>query len=233
MEIFRNGARVKTVFATTEGYYRTRLPSRRGRYFALTPLREPFENVLCLKARSDRASTPVSDPDPTDPTDPSDPTDPTDSTDPVDPTEPVGPGEDPVKTCWDYTPEETEFAQKMNEARAAAGVAPLRLDPELSRAAREHTDEMYPTGTLYHSTSEELRTRVKNWQRLGENVGLGATVTTLHAAFMNSPAHKANIVLGGYNHVGIAAHQTSERLWVTVIFQGVEDPETSLPMPSC
>lgn len=134
--------------------------------------------------------------------------------------------------CWTYKNSERDFAGKMNTARTLAGMGKLSLDPELSKAARKHTREMVDSDLLHHTSSEALRKRVTNWSILGENVGVGSTVTTLHAAFMDSPAHRDNILYRSFRHVGIGV-ATKDRMWVTVIFEATSDPGTTLRMPRC
>jgi uncharacterized protein YkwD len=135
--------------------------------------------------------------------------------------------------CWTTKTSERGFAQKINAARVAAGKKKLSLDPELSRAARKHTFEMVRKDLLHHTAEAALRKRVTNWSTLGENVGVGGTVTSLHQAFMASPAHKDNILYTSFRHVGIGVVQRNGRMWVTVIFEAQTDPGTSLRMPSC
>jgi len=135
--------------------------------------------------------------------------------------------------CWRYKESERAFARKMNGARVAIGKGKLSIDPELSKAARRHTREMVEQNLLHHTTSDGLRRRVTHWNTLGENVGVGGTVDSLHVAFMNSPAHKENILFPTFKHVGVGVTKTSDRMWVTVIFEAVDDPGTPLPMPKC
>lgn len=135
--------------------------------------------------------------------------------------------------CWNYKTSERGFARKMNAVRSARGLGKLSLDPEISKAARVHTNEMINQNTLHHTSSTNLRNRVTNWVILGENVGVGSTVSSLHDAFMNSPAHRDNIEHSAYKHVGIGARSANGRLWVTVIFEAVTDPGTTLNMPRC
>ena len=115
----------------------------------------------------------------------------------------------------------------------AADLAKLSLDPELSKAAKVHTREMVRAATLYHTPTTTLKRRVTRWTTLGENVGVGQTVTTLHSAFMNSPTHRDNVLFSTYNHVGVGTRQVGDRLWVTVIFENRVDPGTRLKMPRC
>ena len=129
--------------------------------------------------------------------------------------------------CYNFKNSEKEFAQKINLARSAAGVGRLRLDKQLSRVARRHAWEMDSKNSLYHTPSSVLRWRVTNWNHLGENVGYGGSVASLHQAFMNSPAHRQN-VLGGFRHVGVGVHTDKDVMWVTIIFESRADPGTRL-----
>jgi uncharacterized protein YkwD len=135
--------------------------------------------------------------------------------------------------CWVTKASEQGFAKKINTARRASGKNRLQLDPELSRAARKHTFEMVRKDLLHHTSESALRRRVTNWSTLGENVGVGGTVTSLHAAFMASPAHKDNILYSSFRHVGIGVVERNGRMWVTVIFEAQTDPGTTLNMPNC
>jgi hypothetical protein len=118
-------------------------------------------------------------------------------------------------------PGEGTFVSKINADRAADGLDPLAVLPGLTTYARSHSEEMAADGQIYHSTSDELRSMANSaapgWQRLGENVGVGGSVDSLHAAFMNSAGHRANI-LGDYTHVGIGTVEGNGRLYVTEIF---------------
>jgi len=136
-------------------------------------------------------------------------------------------------TCWVSRPAELDFARDLNSERGAAGLGKLRLDPELSKAARLHTWEMIRKSRLHHTSDERLRARVTNWVILGENVGMGPGVTSLHKAFMDSPTHRANVMRADYNHVGVGARFKDGRLWVTILFEGTTNPGTPLPMPTC
>jgi uncharacterized protein YkwD len=130
--------------------------------------------------------------------------------------------------CYSNTSTERGFAGKINTARRANGKGTLRLDPQLSKAAKVHTREMVNRNLLHHTPTETLKRRVTNWMYLGENVGVGGTVTSLHGAFMDSPSHRANILYSGFRYVGIGAKQANGRLWVTVIFESRADPGSPL-----
>jgi uncharacterized protein YkwD len=135
--------------------------------------------------------------------------------------------------CWNHRPSERGFTRHMNAARSLLNRSKLRLDPQLSRVARVHTRDMTKRNSLHHSPSDQLKHRVKRWVVLGENVGVGAEVDTLHTAFMQSPAHRANVVYSKFRHVGVGVSKAQSRMWVTVIFEASRNPATSLAMPSC
>ena len=135
--------------------------------------------------------------------------------------------------CWDYKSSERKFKRKMNKVRKRKGRRQLSLDPELSKAARVHTREMIRRNTLYHTTNSHLRRRVVGWTTLGENVGLGGSVRSLHKAFMHSHDHRSNILYSRFRHTGIGVKKKGGRMWVTVIFEARRDPGTRLNMPRC
>lgn len=135
--------------------------------------------------------------------------------------------------CYSFSAAERSFASKMNQERRERGLGTMKLDPELSRVAMKHTREMTSNNTLYHTTTSALTRRVTNWVTLGENVGVGAEVSTLHSAFMASPAHKDNVLHSSFNNVGVGVGQGGGRMWVTVIFEARSNPGTRLSMPSC
>lgn len=143
--------------------------------------------------------------------------------------------------CWTYKSSERAFAKKNNTARVDKGLGRLSIDPELSRVAKLHTREMVKAASgsiggddLFHSTSEQLRRRVNGkWTLLGENVGVGGGVSSLHTAFMNSPVHRANMLNSDFDHIGVGVVNAKGRMWVTVLFSAGGDPDTSLSMPRC
>lgn len=113
---------------------------------------------------------------------------------------------------------EQGFLSAINSTRKANGLGPLSMDGSLQAHARKHTQDMIAAGEIYHSTSAELKAAGgSGWSRLGENVGRGGTVETLHKAFLDSSGHRKNI-LGDYNFVGIGTDSKDGVLYVTVVF---------------
>ena len=112
--------------------------------------------------------------------------------------------------------DESAMAGLINQARGSAGLAPLEVYWDLADDAQGQTEAMIAQGSIFHSSS--LAGVTSGWHALGENVGVGADVSQLHTAFMNSSGHRAN-VLGDYNYVGVGADRHEDgRLFITVIF---------------
>lgn len=105
----------------------------------------------------------------------------------------------------------------LNRERSSRGLAPLRLDGKLGRAARAHSQDMVRRGYFEHDSQNGrspfermLATRYvpkgAAWT-LGENIGWGtltlAQPDQLVKAWMNSPEHRANILNGRFREIGI------------------------------
>ena len=136
-------------------------------------------------------------------------------------------------SCYRFKDSERAVARKVNATRSNRDKGRLRLDPELSRVARQHTREMVKKGTLFHQTSAQFSRRITNWNMIAENVAYGSGVGQIHTMFMDSPLHAANILNPGYRFVGTGVVTQGSRMWVTVIFEARSDPGTTLKMPDC
>jgi hypothetical protein len=123
-----------------------------------------------------------------------------------------------------YDPDR-EFLQMLNYERVGRGMQPLKRDEVLIPIAREWSGAMAASNTLSHRP--DLRAQVDNrvtraWTRIGENVGRGGSVRSLHEAFMASPSHRDN-VLGDFNRVAIGTVGSGPTIWVT--FNFVKGPD--------
>lgn len=112
---------------------------------------------------------------------------------------------------------EQQLVQLVNRERSRRGLAPLRIAPELVRVARRHSAEMASQGRLHHNP--HLAGQVSDWRKLGENVGRGGRITTIHRAFMDSPAHRRNVLDREWVEVGIAVEVRGDVLWVTQVYR--------------
>ena len=104
-----------------------------------------------------------------------------------------------------------------NRERAMEKLPPLRSNPQLAAAAREHARDMAEHKKLSHEGSDgsDPAKRVKRhgykYQEVGENVADGQTsVEEAMRTWMNSPPHRKNI-LGDFTEVGAAVEPDAEK----------------------
>jgi hypothetical protein len=114
--------------------------------------------------------------------------------------------------------ESYDFLSRVNASRQAHGLRSLTMRSDLVSVAYNWTQHMAANNSLEHNP--RLTSQVKNWQSVGENVGVGPTVKDIEDAFMNSAHHRENILDPGYTEVGIATVRDSRgQLWVTQDFR--------------
>jgi hypothetical protein len=108
----------------------------------------------------------------------------------------------PASAQTDTATAESEFVAKINALRASKGLGQLTVHAELVALGRSWAGEMAKADQISHNPN--LSTAVKaDWQKLGENVGVGMTVDKLHQAFVDSPAHYKNLVDPDFTHIGV------------------------------
>ena len=100
----------------------------------------------------------------------------------------------------------------MNEARQGHGLAPLRIDSRLERAARTHSRAMLRTGTFAHGAfAARIRRVGVRARRVGENLAWAVGPLSEAHAIVNlwlaSPEHRANLLRAGYRTVGVGAQK--------------------------
>jgi len=123
------------------------------------------------------------------------------------------------------TTAEDSLTARLNGARSDQGLPSLAPRSDLVAVARAQATRMADSGTLYHNPN--LTTDVANWRWVGENVGYGPDVQTVHVAFMNSDAHRANILDTDFTEVGIGVVERGDRVWVAEVFRRPETVTTS------
>jgi len=123
------------------------------------------------------------------------------------------------------TTAEDSLTARLNGARSDQGLPSLATRSDLVAVARAQATRMADSGTLYHNPN--LTTDVANWRWVGENVGYGPDVQTVHVAFMNSDAHRANILDTDFTEVGVGVVERGDRVWVAEVFRRPETVTTS------
>ncbi|HVL07532.1 MAG TPA: CAP domain-containing protein [Acidimicrobiales bacterium] len=103
-----------------------------------------------------------------------------------------------------------------NQVRAAKGLPALTIDSQLTSVAQAWAVELAGRGVISHNPS--VRSQVTGWKVLGENVGVGGTVDAVHAGFVASPTHYANLVDSAYTKVGYGIVRPDARILVVEVF---------------
>jgi len=132
---------------------------------------------------------------------------------------------------------ETQLAQLINQERASRHLPLLVYDPRLADVARAHSAEMRDKKYFSHeSPTPELQWPLNRYEKgmqqtprvVAENIyrrwggerGLPSdSATQAHQSLMNSPGHKANILLPSVTRLGIGVEADADgAIWVTEMF---------------
>jgi len=99
----------------------------------------------------------------------------------------------------------------LNQHRVAHGLAPLRLAPELTQAARRHSKDMAGNGFTDHAGSDgsDAGQRIAeagyDWTARGEVIGwgYGGDAAKMVNWWMNCPVHRPIVLSGRFEEVGV------------------------------
>jgi uncharacterized protein YkwD len=103
---------------------------------------------------------------------------------------------------------EARLLRDLNQVRAAHGLAPLRYDPRLQRAARAHSRDMLSSGIFQHGAfgARMLQFDVRG-SLTGENLAWGngsfGSASAIVRAWLASPEHRANLLRPAFTRIGI------------------------------
>ncbi|MCJ8006592.1 CAP domain-containing protein [Lederbergia wuyishanensis] len=105
---------------------------------------------------------------------------------------------------------EQQVVDLTNQERAKNGLAPLKVDIELSKVAREKSRDMSAnhyfdhTSPTYGSPFDMMKKFGITYRSAGENIAMGQqTPQEVVKAWMNSEGHRANILNSSYTHIGV------------------------------
>jgi hypothetical protein len=113
--------------------------------------------------------------------------------------------------------DEARFVELINDERAAVGLDPLELLGDLTFGARAQAEAQADVAEgPFHNP--DLASITTGWAVLGENVGVGYSVETLHRAFMESDAHRENVLAPIFDHIGAGVVERNGMLWVSIVF---------------
>ena len=130
----------------------------------------------------------------------------------------------PPKANGDVTSIEKEVVEKANQARAAAGLPALKIDPTLMKAARQHSANMAKGGKLDHrldgkGPSERLADLGVRPTFTGENCAQGQhSASEAFDSWMNSPEHRGNMLNPSYTHIGVGKADGGDGPYWTQVF---------------
>lgn len=131
----------------------------------------------------------------------------------------------------DPVADEQAFVSHINGLRAANGLPALQVDVELTTIARRFAAEMAAAGRIWHNPAFSASV-TQNWRKVGENVGVGPTVDSLHQAFVDSPAHLENLVDGEFTRVGVGVvHGGDGRIYTAHQFMQLFPAPAPAPPP--
>ncbi len=105
---------------------------------------------------------------------------------------------------------ENQVIRLVNEIRVKNGLSALTADWELSRVARFKSQDMKDnnyfshTSPVYGSPFQMIKNFGISYRAAAENIAKGqATPEAVVNAWMNSSGHRANILNGSYNKIGV------------------------------
>jgi uncharacterized protein YkwD len=107
---------------------------------------------------------------------------------------------------------------RINDERAARGLAALAWDADLARLAEGWSTRMIAS-TFEHSP-DSYRAHPRFPWGVGENIAMGQEASDeVHVAWMLSPGHRANILEPAFGAVGVGiVCRNDGRMWATQLF---------------
>ncbi|KFD42156.1 hypothetical protein HX99_06885 [Peptococcaceae bacterium SCADC1_2_3] len=129
-------------------------------------------------------------------------------TSPVSPETPV-PTPPSVQSAFSLTVDEQKMIDLINIQRSKYGLTPLKINADLTRAARLKANDMLEnnyfshTSPTYGSPFNMLRQFDISYRTAAENLAGAPTVEMAHESLMNSPGHRANILNPNFTDIGI------------------------------
>ena len=128
-----------------------------------------------------------------------------------------------VVTSYNYNEVELKLVTLVNNHRASLGLNTLEVINHISFKSEEHNIYMIDNKVVNHDYFQQRSNnlvQVLGAERVGENIAYNyQTAESAMAAWLNSPAHKANIE-GDYTHLGISVSvdETTGKKYYTNMF---------------
>ncbi len=128
---------------------------------------------------------------------------------------------------FEQTTDEKTIFDLTNKERTAKDMPALVLNPALSKIARAHAENMARQKKMEHKLDgKEVKDRVKEagykLSMVGENVAmgeLGAKLSSIMKAWMESGGHRKNILSADYTEIGVGiARDSAGTFYITQVF---------------
>lgn len=145
---------------------------------------------------------------------------------------PAGPPLDPTAPIPAPAPDETiaavarDVLEEVNRTRLANGRNRLVEDPALTRAAREHSEELAIRRTLDHTSTDPSRRTMTmrieavgvTWYRAAENLANTSGSTSdlpsrTVKLWLNSEGHRRNLLEPAFTHTGVGVAIDERGIW--------------------
>lgn len=119
-----------------------------------------------------------------------------------------------------------------SQARTAQGLNPLVRNSALDAVALRWANQMAANGTLSHNP--DVAGEIPGgWRAWGENIAQGyATGAAVHAAWMASPGHRANILKPAFTDIGSALIEANGTTWAVEVFAAYPAAAPPAPAPA-
>jgi uncharacterized protein YkwD len=117
-----------------------------------------------------------------------------------------------------------QLFEAVNHERASQGLAQLKWDDALAKAAHQHAEAMAGQNTLSHQLPGEVSLPARvgragvQFISLSENVAQGPTAANIYEQWKNSPNHRANILDSDMDTVGIGIAERNGVLFAAADF---------------
>ncbi|MBE3570892.1 MAG: hypothetical protein IMW92_12505 [Bacillales bacterium] len=129
------------------------------------------------------------------------------------------------KTGYSLKAYEQQVVDLTNKERAKYGLPPLKIDPTLSKMAREKANDMAVhhyfshTSPTYGSPFDMMKQYGIQFTAAGENIAEGQrTPAEVVNDWMNSEGHRANILNKDYTHIGVG-YVENGNIWTQEFIQ--------------
>ncbi|MCF6411145.1 CAP domain-containing protein [Pseudalkalibacillus salsuginis] len=110
---------------------------------------------------------------------------------------------------FQLTADEQKMVDLVNQERQKAGLAPLEVDPALTKMARAKSKDMIDNNYFSHNSPtygspfDMMKQFGITYNTAGENIAGNSSVEGAHTSLMNSDGHRKNILGSQYTKVGI------------------------------